>query len=80
MPPGTLTIVRNLESSMLKTLAIGNLLLTPLYGDVAPEPDKLGSYIAHRFHKFGLKPGGDNGTYLQNTLSSRMGTMSTLPA
>jgi len=35
-------------------------------GDGTPELDKAASYIAHHFHKFGLNPGGDNGTYLQH--------------
>ena len=35
-------------------------------GDGTPELDKAARYIAHHFHKVGLKPGGDNGTYLQH--------------
>ncbi len=31
----------------------------------SPELDKVASYIASEFRRFGLKPGGDSGTYLQ---------------
>jgi hypothetical protein len=35
-------------------------------GDGTRELDKAAKYIANRFRKFGLKPGGDKGTYLQH--------------
>lgn len=34
-------------------------------GDGTKELDRAGNYIADNFRKFGLKPGGDNGKYLQ---------------
>jgi Zn-dependent M28 family amino/carboxypeptidase len=34
-------------------------------GTGQPGADKAASYLADHFKKFGLKPGGDNGTYLQ---------------
>ena len=35
-------------------------------GDGTKELDRAGNYIADHFRKFGLKPGGDNGKYLQH--------------
>jgi hypothetical protein len=35
-------------------------------GDGTRELDKAAKYIANHFRKFGLKPGGDKGTYLQH--------------
>lgn len=35
-------------------------------GDGTRELDRAGDYIADRFRKFGLQPGGDNGKYLQH--------------
>jgi hypothetical protein len=35
-------------------------------GDGTPELDKAAKYLAAHFHKFGLKPGGDKGSYLQH--------------
>jgi hypothetical protein len=35
-------------------------------GDGTPELDKAAKYIAGHFRQFGLRPGGDNGTYLQH--------------
>lgn len=45
-------------------------------GDGTPELDRAANYIAGRFRKFGLKPAGDNGTYLQHfglIVSARLG-------
>jgi hypothetical protein len=35
-------------------------------GDGTPELDRAADYLAGRFRTFGLKPGGDDGTYLQH--------------
>src|SRR5688500_290839 len=35
-------------------------------GTAQPGGDKAASYLAARFAKLGLKPGGDNGSYLQS--------------
>src|SRR5215831_2159903 len=35
-------------------------------GDGTKELDRAANYIAEHFRKFGLKPGGDNGKYLQH--------------
>jgi hypothetical protein len=45
-------------------------------GDGTKELDEAAQYIAKRFKKFGLKPAGDNGTYLQHfkiTVGAQMG-------
>ncbi len=45
-------------------------------GDGTPELDRAADYLARRFHSFGLKPAGDNRTYLQHftlTASSKLG-------
>jgi hypothetical protein len=45
-------------------------------GDGTPELDKAAKYIAGRFKKFGLKPAGDRGTYLQHfmiTVGAKLG-------
>jgi hypothetical protein len=34
-------------------------------GTVQPGGDRAADYLATRFHKLGLKPRGDNGSYLQ---------------
>jgi hypothetical protein len=35
-------------------------------GDGTPELDHAANYLAERFRKSGLKPGGDDSTFLQN--------------
>jgi hypothetical protein len=45
-------------------------------GDGTKELDEAAQYIAKRFKKFGVKPAGDNGTYLQHfkiTVGAQMG-------
>jgi hypothetical protein len=45
-------------------------------GDGTKELDEAAQYMAKRFKKFGLKPAGDNGTYLQHfkiTVGAQMG-------
>ncbi len=46
----------------------------------SPELDSSAAYIARQFHQYGLKPIGDNGTYLQhfNVLKSRLSAPNSL--
>ena len=50
-------------------------------GDGSKELDEAAQYIEKRFKKFGLKPAGDNGTYLQRfkiTVGAELGTNNSL--
>jgi hypothetical protein len=50
-------------------------------GNGTPELDEAARYIAERFRRFGLKPGGDNGTYLQHfmiTVGAKLGANNSL--
>src|SRR2546425_6731404 len=46
---------------------IGILADDSMLGRATPSPqlELVASYVAREFRRFGLKPGGDNGTYLQ---------------
>ena len=50
-------------------------------GDGTPELDKAAHYIAHGFRKYGLRPDGDNGSYLQHltiTVGAKLGPNNSL--
>ena len=50
-------------------------------GDGSRQLDEAARYLAHHFKRFGLKPGGDNGTYLQHfmlTVGAKLGRRNSL--
>ncbi len=46
---------------------IGIIAADSMLGRATPSPqlDQVAAYVAAEFRRFGLKPGGDSGTYLQ---------------
>jgi hypothetical protein len=70
--PATLTAAERKASTQVKLETIRDITTTLSSkefegrGTAQPGGDKAARYLADRFAKLGLKPGGDNGTYLQS--------------